>query len=154
VSSKLAERIDFEIKQLHQLCKEGRRLIDGSKINPPDLADRWALGAMLQAFYNGIENIFKQVAATYDGKPSKSNQWHADLLTLMSHSTTKRPAVVSQNLYEIVRKYLGFRHIFLNIYTHELRWESMADLVAQVDRTLTILENELHLFIEHSVVSE
>lgn len=150
MSYDLIENIEFELGQLHQLFDEGRDLIDSSIGNPPDATGRWALGAMLQAFYNGIENIFKQISKAYDGKPVKTERWHVDLITLMSQTTKERPLVISPELYATLRKYLGFRHIFRGIYTHELRWESMVDLVAHADSSLMLLEKEIRVFLEWS----
>ena len=84
MSPDLAAQVDFELDQLRKLLTEGQSLITASALQPPDATGRWALGAMLQAFYNGIENILKRIAITYDGKPDKSDTWHIDLLTKMA----------------------------------------------------------------------
>jgi len=78
------EQIDFERGQLRQLLAESRELIDNSSRKHPAAADRWALGAILHAFYSGIENIFKRIAVIYDGKPDNTGQWHIDLLNQMA----------------------------------------------------------------------
>jgi hypothetical protein len=148
VSSNLTENIEFELGQLHQLLLEGHALIKNSSGIFPASTDRWALGAMLQAFYNGIENIYRLIAVFYKELPEKSGRWHADLLTLMTKATSKRPAIVSSELFAILQKYLAFRHIIRSIYTHELRWESMADLVFGCEETLHKFENELRVFME------
>ena len=140
MSFRLNEHVEFELAQLHKLLSEGHDLINNCKAVPPDTAEKWALGAMLQAFYNGIENIFKRIAGEYDGNLLKDDHWHADLLTAMSRSTERRPAVVSKDLLILLKKYLAFRHIVRNIYTHELRWDSMADLVFQVNTTLDLVD--------------
>lgn len=84
VSRRLMEQIDFERGQLRQLLAESRELIDNSSRKHPAAADRWALGAILHAFYSGIENIFKRIAVIYDGKPDNTGQWHIDLLNQMA----------------------------------------------------------------------
>lgn len=148
MSSKLTENIEFELEQLHQLLSEGHDLIKNSILMSPASTDRWALGAMLQAFYNGIENVSKLIAVYYKELPVKSERWHVDLLTLMTMASSKRPAIVSPELFGVLRKYLAFRHIIRSIYTHELRWESMADLVFGSEETLCLFEKELRIFME------
>ena len=149
MSSKLNERINFDLDELRQMLTEGHDLINASKSIIPNATNRWALGAMLQAFYNGIESIFKQIATKYDGKPAKSQQWHADLLTLMTKATIKRPAVISPELFILLKKHLAFRHLFRSIYTHELHWENMTELVWGSEETLRLCENELRGFMEN-----
>ena len=66
MSFDLEARIDFELNQLRNLLTDGRGVIDSSLSSPPDATGRWALGAILHAFYNGIENIFKQISSAFN----------------------------------------------------------------------------------------
>ena len=150
MSHKLVDQIDFEMEQLLQLLARGRSLIELKTVQQPDFTEQWALGAMLQAFYNGIENILKRIAVNFEGKPVKTERWHIDLLTQMSLAAKNRPAVISEQLLIHLRKYLAFRHMFRSIYTHELRWESMAGLAAAIDDTLEMFGNELKIFIKNT----
>jgi hypothetical protein len=84
VLPELRNQIQFELGQLRQLLSESREIIEACRREEPSGANRWALGAVLHAFYNGIENILKRISAFYDGKPEKTGQWHIDLLTRMA----------------------------------------------------------------------
>jgi hypothetical protein len=147
VSHNLDAQIEFELDQLRKLLAEGETLVAASALEPPDATGWWALGAMLQAFCNGIENILKRIAAAYDGKPEKSGQWHIDLLARMAKPGADRPAVISAALLDTLKQYLAFRHVFRSIYTHELRWENMEVLVRVCSKTLDMVEDELRLFL-------
>jgi hypothetical protein len=146
VSRKLIEQIDFERSQLRQLLAESRELINNSSSKHPAATDRWALGAILHAFYNGIENILKRIAVTYDGKPENTGQWHVDLLNQMAAPSAKRSKVISPELLTVLKKYLAFRHLFRSIYTHELRWEPMEELVRGLDESLKMFDGEISSF--------
>jgi hypothetical protein len=146
VSPDLIEKINFELGQLRKLLSETNELINTSKHDIPSGTNRWALGAVLHAFYNGIENILKRIAVVYDEKSDKNSQWHIDLLTQMSKATTKRKAVISENMLNVLKKYLAFRHLFRSIYTHELKWEPMAELVIEVENAFTMFEDEILFF--------
>lgn len=146
MSDKLIDQIDFELGQLRQLLAEGRELIEGSKRENPKATSRWALGAILHAFYNGVENILKRIAVAYNEKPEKSGQWHIDLLSQMAEPNKQRPPVISPELQKTLRQYLAFRHIFRSIYTHELRWDAMAKLVSDVDAVFERISAELTCF--------
>ena len=106
MSPKLVAQISFELDQIRQLLAESREIIEASKSQAPSPANRWALGAVLHAFYNGVENILKRISAVYDGKPAKEGQWHIDLLMQMSEGTATRKAVIAGNLLNILKRYL------------------------------------------------
>ena len=143
---KLVEQINFELDQIRQLLAESGEIIEASRSQAPSAANRWALGAVLHAFYNGVENIFRRISAAYDGKPEKDGQWHIDLLTQMNEANAKRNAVISGDLLNILKKYLGFRHLFRSIYTHELKWEPMTELVFGLESTAAVFELEIQHF--------
>lgn len=146
MSHKLIEQIDFERDQLRQLLAESRELVENSRRKAPAAAERWALGAILHAFYNGIENILRRIAAAYDRKPENAGQWHIGLLNQMAEPTETRRKVISPELLTVLKKYLAFRHLFRSIYTHELRWEPMQELVYGVDHSLKMFDDEISAF--------
>ena len=149
MSHRLDEQIDYEIERLKELLLESRSLVDSSSEAASDATKRWALAAVLHAFYNGVENILKRIAIAYDGRPGKGNRWHIELLVQMSKATSKRPAVISDQLLSLLRGYLAFRHLFRSIYTQDLRWESMAELVEGVDGAFAKFQGELMCFRKH-----
>jgi hypothetical protein len=150
VSADLVIKLEFELGQLRQLLAESQELLDSAVVETPTATNRWAIGAILHAFYNGVENCLKRIVAEYDGSALKDSHWHIDLLTRMSQPTPSRNAVISEKLFPVLKDYLAFRHIFRNIYTHELRWDSMAQLVAGLKSTFQLVETEIGQFI-HSV---
>ncbi len=106
-----------------------------------------ALAAILHAFYNGVENIFKRVAVTLDGGAPSGPSWHADLIEAMSKPNPNRPALLSESLSETLQEYLDFRHVFRQAYSFELRWEKMKHLVLGLHDVLRRLEHELDVFL-------
>jgi hypothetical protein len=58
----LRKQIAVEREMLNQLLADHRPLLHKCAVTPPDRIEVSALGAMLQGFYNGVENIFKRVA--------------------------------------------------------------------------------------------
>jgi hypothetical protein len=74
--------------------------------------ERAAAGAMLHSFYTEIEKILKLIARVLDDEMPSSEAWHKQLLNQMSEGTTKRPAVLSPSLVEVLGEFLAFRHLF------------------------------------------
>ena len=87
----------------------------------PDAIELSALAAMLHSFYTGIENIFKRIALELDGAMPRGESWHRELLDAMTGPTQARGAVISLPLRGQLREYLGFRHVFRQAYSFQLR---------------------------------
>jgi len=88
-----------------------------------------AAGSILHDFYTGIEKIFQEIARRLDGGLPKTERWHIELLESMAKSKKTRPPVISKNLKEQLKEYLGFRHLFRSIYGSELKWNRLKDLL-------------------------
>jgi len=54
--------------------------------------------------------------------------WHSELFHSMFTETEKRKSVLSQDLEEPLKEYLGFRHVFRHSYGYELDWERLNSL--------------------------
>ncbi len=50
-----------ELQQIEKLLSEYDDLIESSRSIAPTLIEYTALGAVLQSFYNGVENIFQTI---------------------------------------------------------------------------------------------
>jgi hypothetical protein len=56
----LQEQVTVERDQLHRLLDVHHSLLEKCAAMPPNEVELSALAAMLDSFYNGIENIFKR----------------------------------------------------------------------------------------------
>lgn len=138
--------IQNEFILLNRLIEKHRPLIESARNKIPDEFQISALGAMLQSFYGGVENLFKRIAIDIDGEFSKSDSWHKNLLDRMAAPYKDRPAVITDNLRMRLHRYLDFRHVFRSGYSYDLNWNKMNDLVYGCEETLSILKNELSVF--------
>ena len=89
-----------------------------------------AQGSILHDFYTGCERIFLRIAKDIEGDVPQDEHWHIDLLKRMAAERGDvRPEVISEDLARTLRPYLGFRHVFRNIYGHELRPDRLCPLI-------------------------
>jgi len=95
VSHDLKRQIDVVCRQLHRLLETHAGLLNKFHQLMPTVDERAALAAVLHAFYNGVENIFKRVTLASDGEIPKGLSSHSDLLESMSIATPNRPALLS-----------------------------------------------------------
>ncbi len=145
---RLREQVALERGQLHRLLDVHRPLLDKCAASPPNNIELSALAAMLHAFYNGIENIFKRTAVEIDGGMPTGEFWHKALLDSMTRATGQRTSVLSPDLGRRLKEYMEFRHVFRHAYTFDLRWDSMKTLALGCDEALKLVEDELHKFFE------
>ena len=86
-----------------------------------------AAASFVHNVYNGIENILKQVLAARSIEVPKVGAWHQELLRL---SVTEK--VVSNELTQELKEYLGFRHFFVHGYGFMVAEEPLQDLTSRL----------------------
>jgi len=108
-----------------------------------------AQGSVLHDFYTGCERIFLRIARDIDQNVPQGERWH---ILLLEHMETEceaiRPEVISHDLALMLRSYLGFRHVFRNIYGYELQGERLHPLVEDFSKTLDRFQAELRTFVD------
>jgi hypothetical protein len=122
-------------------------LLQRAEHEAPTLVEIAALGALLHAFYGGIENIFKRVAVLIDESVPSGDSWHRNLLDQVSGATEKRPAVISETLRLRLIDYLGFRHVFRGSVLINLYWERMRPLVSEFRGVFADFEMQVEEFL-------
>lgn len=142
----LAARIRTDLRELALLINRAERGWEKAKSQNDDYyLDGVALN--LHGFYSGLEKIFEKIAATVDGSVPTAANWHQELLGQMSIELPEvRPAVISEELRELLEDYRGFRHVVRNVYTYHLSPEKMERLITRVGFVLEKLTHELTSF--------
>lgn len=95
-----------------------------------------AIGYRLHNLYSACENIFRNIAQTFENELDDSSGWHAQLLSRMRLDLRPlRPAVIDAGAFEKFDELRRFRHLFRAAYGIELDPERMA-LVLRKARAL------------------
>jgi hypothetical protein len=129
-------RIDAEREAIRQTLSAlpGRPL---TVLSPLELA---GVAALLHNFYNGMENVLKQVAQAKSFPIPRGDSWHRDLL--LEAAAHK---IISDELTENLKRYLAFRHFFSHAYALDLFPERMEPLVKDAGATFQRFESEISL---------
>ena len=88
--------VERELQQIERLLEEYRPLLEAAQTAEPELVERTALGAVLQSFYTGVENVFQTIAKRVDQDMPTGEDWHKELLYQMARSTEVRPFLLLQ----------------------------------------------------------
>lgn len=108
-----------------------------------------AAGSVLHDFYTGLEKIFCDISNKINGGLPKGEDWHIKLLRNMAEQNARRPTVISSGLMEELKEYLGFRHLFRNIYGAQLDWSKLKELLMKLQGDIWPKTKEaLELFIK------
>lgn len=128
MSGEASRRIQVEFALLDRLLHDHSTLMNQVARREPEAWERSALAALLHAYYNGVENAFKILAAHRAGVPSSAD-WHAALLSSMTTASGCSPAVIDNALGSSLDEYMRFRHFFRHSYVFDLDWRKMRPLI-------------------------
>jgi len=83
--------------------------------------DLIVLAYRLHNLYNAFENIFQQIATTFENSLDNPARWHVQLLHRMQLDLMPmRPAVIDADAYEKLDELRRFRHLFRSAYRVKL----------------------------------
>lgn len=164
----LISQIENDLKAIATLFS---RISPYEKKQPQMLEELIAVGYYLHNLYCAFENIFKNIAQTFENQLEffqflsvsydgtflfkrkvwivDTTQWHAQLLKLMILEIRGiRPNIISQESYNCLDEFRRFRHLFRAAYDIELDWERMALVVKKALQLKQIYRKEISLFLQ------
>lgn len=145
--------IERELGQIARLVADYSELLAMPDGTEPGLIDRTALSAVLQSFYNGVENILQTVAKRVDQNLPAGADWHRHLWIQMARATADRPPLIAPSTADQLEAYLGFRHLARHTYSFALEWARMQDLVQNMVSVWERFRTDIQAFLDQQEAS-
>jgi uncharacterized protein YutE (UPF0331/DUF86 family) len=118
------EKIDAELQNIERVLAELPGPNSLKRLSSLELA---GVAALIHNFYNGVENIFKQLVISKSLSIPERPSWHIDLLEICVASQ-----IISRTTADMLKKYLGFRYFFSHAYSFDVDEERIAPLLEEI----------------------
>jgi uncharacterized protein YutE (UPF0331/DUF86 family) len=137
--TEINEYVEAEFENIERLVEE---LPAGDAVEKLSALELSGTAALIHGFYNGIENILKQVVVNEGCQIPDGPSWHRDLITL-----AVRVGVIQQQTAEELKGYLAFRHFFSHAYSFDLDKERIIPLVRGIPGVTATFTGDIKKFL-------
>jgi len=133
--SEVRERVEAEMESIERVVADLPSSDSLTKLSSLELA---GVAALIHNFYNGIENILKQLVISRGEDVPCNSSWHRDLVKIAASKN-----MISESTAEELRRYLAFRHFFSHGYTFDLDKERIIPLVKDIEKILARFRDDV-----------
>ena len=139
MDEKLPKRVSAELENIDKVLEEMPYYEKLPYLSALELA---GVAALLHNFYNGIENIFKQIFIWENLEIPEGKSSHKELL-----ESAVKNEIISDELKFFLGEYLAFRHFFSHAYAFDLYADKMEPLVKNSKQIYFSFKNEISKYI-------
>jgi len=129
------ERIEAECEAIEETLS----LLPDRELDELSELEIAGVASLIHNFYNGVENILKQVFRAKGIKIPRGSSWHRDLLLGAVEND-----IIPQQLADWLKEYLAFRHFFSHGYAIDLNPERLGPLVADIGEVYNDLQQVIN----------
>ena len=136
---RLSQRIEAELENIDEIFNEMPPHSNLSLLSTLELA---GVAALLHNFYNGIENILKQIFMSQKITIPEGHSWHKDLI-----EQAVKEGIISEECKNNLGQYLAFRHFFSHAYALDLYPDKMEPLVENSQNLYSNFKSDIKKFL-------
>lgn len=134
----LSQKIQIELENIDEIFEELPNHTELPKLSTLELA---GVAAFLHNYYNGLENIIKQILISKKVLLPDGQSWHKELLELAVEKN-----IISDQTKNDLGQYLAFRHFFSHAYSLDLYPDKMEPLVENAETLYILFKSEINKF--------
>jgi hypothetical protein len=147
--ARVAATIRVEMDALDAVVAEAELALASFSERTPSGLELRGVGAIVHDFYTGAERIFERIAPEINGGIPAGAAWHRELVDSMALDLPGiRPPVIGDATADRLAEFLRFRHLFRNLYGHELEWLRLRPLVTRLPGAWHELQSDLRRFLQ------
>jgi len=139
MDEKLSRRINAELENIDEVLEEMPSYEKLPYLSTLELA---GAAALLHNFYNGIENLFKQIFISKNIEIPEGKSSHKELL-----ESAVKNKIISDELKNSLGEYLAFRHFFSHAYAFDLYADKMEPLVKNSKQIYLSFKEEISKYL-------
>ena len=119
------ENIDAECENIQNVLEQ---LPSHESLHGLSVLELAGVSTFLHNFFNGVENVLKQIFKERGILLPTGASWHRELL-----NTARSEGIISGSVMDVLTPYLAFRHFFTHGYSIDLDPEKLESLVCDAD---------------------
>lgn len=125
-----------------------QRIIMDIQLTTPDSREKVShLGYLLHNLYCALEDVFREVAQTFENQIEDPARYHRELLKRMHYEIPQiRPQLLTSQSYAVLNELHGFRHVFRYAYDYELSTDRLTQLRNKILQEWTTVQRDLDHF--------
>jgi hypothetical protein len=136
----LKAKVQAESENIEQTLNEMPAYIQLPNLSILELA---GVATLIHNFYNGIENVLKQIFMARNLSLPNGDAWHNDLL-----NNAVENQIISLRTKEMLKEYLAFRPFSTHAYALDLYPQRMEPLVEKCEAIYQLFKDEINQFID------
>lgn len=108
---------------------------------------RYVFALKTQQFYTAIEDLFKQIAKTFENNIEELSRFHKELLVRMNTEIPNiRPMVIQPDTRKFLDKILVFRHFIRHAYDCELDEKELVEIQNRLKQDFHLFNRDIEAF--------
>lgn len=134
--AEVREQVEAEFENIERVVAQ---LPAESSLSGLSFLELAGVATLIHNFYNGVENILKQIVLAVGMEIPQNPSWHRDLINLASSNK-----IISESTAKALRQYLAFRHFFSHGYSFDLDKNRIIPLVNGIQKALVSFKNDIN----------
>ena len=134
---------ESEIINLNKELEIVNLVINKKRLNGLDSIEIRGAALSLATLYNGIERVLVLILIDKSGPLKENSKWHVELL-----KKAVEAGIISHDLYNELKKFLGFRHFIRHAYSFEINPATIEAVLDVTPGLTTTFIGEIRDYLE------